>query len=175
MCTIYLVNVLCFRSYECGMFPTRHITLPISGLAQFCTILMSVGDFLTAMASLRNTARATLGLACTCSSVPEDQPLASVWEYPLLLVWVSLWHLVLCSCLVLFHLQCTLALQSQWSGQEQHFWLLVSSETDGHPCRSSGEQCAGDHGLLTMLRPLPVCSLGGRSLWASSSHLWVRC
>lgn len=33
------------------------------------------------MASLRSTARETLGLACTCSSVPEVQPLASVLEY----------------------------------------------------------------------------------------------
>lgn len=95
------------------MFPTRHITLPISGLARFCTILRSVGDFLTAMASLRITARATLGLACTCSSVPEGQPLASVWEYPPPAGMSQSVALGIVFFLVLFHLQCALALRSQ--------------------------------------------------------------
>lgn len=62
----------------------RHRTLPIDGLAQLCTILKSVGDFLTVIASLRITARAVTGLLC--SSVPQGQPLPGILESIHLLV-----------------------------------------------------------------------------------------
>lgn len=62
------------------MFPVRHRTLPIGGLAQLCTILKSVGDFLTVIASLRITARAAVGLACCVPVFPRVSLCLVFWS-----------------------------------------------------------------------------------------------